>query len=73
MDSALVPRIYDPHFADRKMTCRTEDAYHMVKAMALQEGMLIGVSGGAAVQCALQVAREHPEGTVVHDYPGQWR
>lgn len=69
MDTAIVPRIYDPHFADRKMTCRTEDAYHMVKAMALQEGMLIGVSGGAAVQCALKVAREHPEGTVVTIIP----
>ena len=69
METAIVPEFYDPCFADRKMVCRTEDAYQMVKVLALQEGILIGISGGAAVVAALQVAEEHPEEIVVTIIP----
>ncbi len=65
MESAIVPAIYDPTIADENRRTPTEDAYDMVKRVAREEGILIGISAGAAVATALQVAREVEYGTVV--------
>lgn len=65
MESAIVPAIYDPTIADENRATPTEDAYEMVKRVAREEGILIGISAGAAVATALQVAREIETGTVV--------
>jgi S-sulfo-L-cysteine synthase (O-acetyl-L-serine-dependent) len=65
MESAIVPAIYDPTIADQNRAARTEDAYEMVKRVAREEGILIGLSAGAAVATALEVAREIESGTVV--------
>ena len=65
MESAIVPAIYDPTIADQNQAARTEDAYEMVKRVAREEGILIGLSAGAAVATALEVAREIESGTVV--------
>jgi cysteine synthase B len=58
MGSAIVPPIYDPLVADENRATPTEDAYAMVKRVAREEGVLIGISAGAAVATALEVARE---------------
>jgi cysteine synthase B len=58
MGSAIVPRIYDPRIADENRATPTEDAHAMVKRVAREEGVLIGISAGAAVATALEVARE---------------
>jgi S-sulfo-L-cysteine synthase (O-acetyl-L-serine-dependent) len=58
MGSAIVPPIYDPLVADENRAAPTEDAYAMVKRVAREEGILIGISAGAAVATALEVARE---------------
>ena len=65
MESAIVPSIYDPTLADRNLAARTEDAYEMVKRVAREDGILIGISAGAAVATALEVAREIESGTIV--------
>jgi cysteine synthase B len=65
MESAIVPAIYDPTVADENRRIATEDAYEMVKRVAREEGILIGISAGAAVASALQVAREIESGTIV--------
>ena len=43
----------------------TEDAYAMVKRLATEEGLLVGVSSGANVVAALKVAREAGSGVFV--------
>jgi cysteine synthase B len=58
MGSAIVPPIYDPMVADENRATPTEDAYAMVKRVAREEGLLVGISAGAAVATALEVARE---------------
>jgi cysteine synthase B len=58
MASALVPAIYDPALADEDRPVKTEDAYAMVKRLAREEGLLVGISAGAAVAGSLAVARE---------------
>ena len=69
MASALVPAIYDPSLADEDRAVATEDAHEMVRRLAREEGLLVGISGGAALCCALQVARELDEGVVVTIFP----
>jgi cysteine synthase B len=65
MGSAIVPSIYNPTIADQNRGTATEDAYEMVRRVAREEGILIGISAGAAVATALQVAREVESGVIV--------
>jgi len=65
METALVPRIYDPTLADEDRRVTDEDAHDMVLRLAREEGYLVGPSSGAAMACAFQVARELTEGVVV--------
>jgi cysteine synthase A len=39
------------------MTVKNEDAFETARAAAREEGLLVGISSGAALWCALQVAR----------------
>jgi S-sulfo-L-cysteine synthase (O-acetyl-L-serine-dependent) len=58
MPTAIVPRIYDETLASRNLWIDTEDAYRMVKRLAREEGLLVGISAGGNVHAALTVARE---------------
>ncbi len=58
MATSMVPAIYDPFLADRNVEVETEAAYAMVKQLAREEGLLVGISAGAAVVASLQVARD---------------
>ena len=69
MASSIQPGIYDPGLADDKVTVGTEQAYEMVMRLAREEGLLTGVSSGAAAAAALQVARRLDSGVVVTLFP----
>ncbi len=60
METAIVPGIYDATLADVDATIETEAAYAMVRRMAREEGILIGISGGAALAVTERIAREIP-------------
>jgi S-sulfo-L-cysteine synthase (O-acetyl-L-serine-dependent) len=57
MPTAIVPGIYDPDLASENLWLETEDAYKMVKKLAREEGLLVGISAGGNVVAALQIAR----------------
>jgi cysteine synthase B len=57
MPSAIVPGIYDPALADDNIWIETEGAYAMCRRMAREEALLVGISSGANLVAALQVAR----------------
>ncbi|HEX4076907.1 MAG TPA: cysteine synthase family protein [Candidatus Acidoferrales bacterium] len=61
MPTNLVPAIYDPNLADENMEVRTEDAQQMARRLAREEGILVGVSAGAALWASLEVARRLPK------------
>jgi cysteine synthase B len=65
MASAMVPPIYDAGLADEAREVSTEAAYAMVKRLAREMGLLVGVSAGANVAAALSVAGELASGVVV--------
>jgi S-sulfo-L-cysteine synthase (O-acetyl-L-serine-dependent) len=69
MASAIVPEIYDPTIADENLGTSTEEAYDMVKRLAREEGILAGLSAGAAVATSLKVARELESGVIVTVLP----
>jgi cysteine synthase B len=57
MATAISPAIYDASLADANMAVRTEDAYAMLRRLAREEGILAGVSSGAALSACLRLAR----------------
>jgi cysteine synthase B len=61
MPTALKPGIYDDTVADDNVWVETEDAYAMVRRLARQEGLLVGLSSGANVTAAVEVARQMAE------------
>ncbi len=65
LPSSLVPSIYDSNLADRNIWVRTEDAYSMVRRLAREEGLLIGLSAGAGMVAALETARGLSSGVIV--------
>lgn len=69
MATAIVPGIYRPELVDRQLTVRTEEAYAMVRRLAREEGLFVGVSAGAALVAALEVARTLDRGVIVTVFP----
>src|SRR6266851_2768951 len=69
MDSAIVPAIYDPTLADEDLRVKSERAYEMVRRLAREEGLLGGISSGAALAVTLDVARRLDRGVVVTIFP----
>ena len=69
MPTSIVPRIYDSHFPDRILDIKTEEAYQQVKRLAAEEGLLVGVSSGAALAAGLKVAARIQEGCIVMAFP----
>jgi cysteine synthase B len=58
MAASIVPGIYDPTLADGNVWIETEDAHRMVRQLARREGLLVGISSGANVTAARQIAKE---------------
>ena len=56
MATAIVPRIYDAALADENIEMSTETSYKMVKSLARNQGLLVGISAAAAVATSLEVA-----------------
>lgn len=58
MPTSIVPGIYDESLADGNIWVETEDAYRMVRRMAREEGLLVGISAGGNVHAAHRLGRE---------------
>lgn len=69
MRTAIVPGIYDPKFADDNLEVDTDEAHRLVKALAREEGLLVGISAGAALAACFQVAKTLKTGKMVTIFP----
>jgi cysteine synthase B len=65
MNEAIVPKIYDRGRLDSVISCDDEDAFEATRDLALREGLFCGLSSGAAMWGALQVAKDMPRGSTV--------
>jgi cysteine synthase B len=65
MQEAIVPEIFSAGKLHRKLTISDDVAYATARMLALDEGIFAGMSSGAAVAGALQLATEIEAGTIV--------
>jgi cysteine synthase B len=69
MEEAIVPAIYDKSKLDETIIVDSEDAFELSRQIAHQEGLLVGMSSGAAMYAALEVARRIDRGVIVVIFP----
>ena len=69
MATAIKPGIYDEALADEDVRVTTERAYSYTRRLATEEGLLVGVSSGAALAAGLDLASRIGEGVVVLVFP----
>lgn len=69
MASSIVPGIYHEDSLDSKIPAPTEESYDMVKALAREEGLLVGQSSGAAMWGAMKLAKTLKQGVIVTIFP----
>jgi len=55
--AGFVPEVLNTDIIDEVITVKTEEAYNTSRALAKTEGLLVGISSGAAAFAATQVAR----------------
>jgi cysteine synthase B len=65
MKEAIVPDIYREETLDAKINIDDEPAFEMARQLAVMEGLFVGMSSGAAVAGAVEVARQMTSGTIV--------
>ena len=58
--AGFVPQVLNTHIYDEVIAVRNEDAFETARAAAREEGLLVGISSGAALWAAIQVA-QRPE------------
>lgn len=65
MTVSIVPKIYDQNMLDKKITCGDENAFETVRNLAINEGIFCGISSGAALWGALQIAKDINRGATI--------
>ncbi len=61
----FVPKVLDTAIYDQIRTITEAEAYDAARLMGKTEGVLVGISSGAALSAAISVLKEHPGKTVV--------
>jgi len=69
MEEAIVPAIYNPSKIDMTIMVETEAAFELARQIARQEGIFVGMSSGAAIYAAIEVAKKIISGTIVVIFP----
>ena len=55
--AGFVPAVLNPQIYDEIIRVKNDDAFDLARRMAKEEGLLVGISSGAATWAALQIAR----------------
>ena len=69
MKESYVPGIFDRYALDRIVHVKDEDAFEMARRLAREEGIFAGMSSGAAMAAAAQLASERESGLIVAVLP----
>jgi cysteine synthase B len=69
MEEAIVPELYNPDEIDCSILIESETAFAMSREIAVKEGIFVGMSSGAAMVAALEVAKTLETGTIVVIFP----
>lgn len=63
--AGFIPGIYENEYVDEVLQVKDEDAFNTAKAFATEEGLLIGISAGAALYAAIEIAKKLGKGKKV--------
>ena len=65
--AGFVPNVLDTSIYDKVFPVSNEDAFYYAKEMGMLEGILVGISSGAALSCAISLAKldEYKDKTIV--------
>ncbi|MBN2638885.1 MAG: cysteine synthase family protein [Bacteroidales bacterium] len=69
MEEAIVPSIYDPSQIDETVMIESEEAYNMARRIIREESIFVGMSSGAAMVAALEIAKKIDKGIMVVIFP----
>jgi cysteinyl-tRNA synthetase len=69
MKEAYRPEIYNKKRLDRKINIEDEVAFEMARRLAAREGLMVGMSSGAAMAIAVEEARRMADGVIVAILP----
>ena len=61
----FIPENFDSSLADQIICVKEEDAYLSARRLATTEGILCGITSGAALFAATELAKEYPNATIV--------
>jgi cysteine synthase A len=67
--AGFIPAVLDQGIIDRVIQVKTEEAKEMVKRLAREEGIFVGISSGAAMKAVHQVDKEVKGQTIVVVFP----
>ena len=65
MTESMVPQIYNKSFPDETINVGDEEAFETTRLLAIKEGIFVGMSSGAALWGAIQVAKTMSGGMIV--------
>jgi cysteine synthase B len=69
MEEAIVPSIYEPSEIDETIMVETEVAFEIARQIIKKEGIFVGMSSGAAMFAAIEVAKKIKSGVIVVIFP----
>ncbi len=69
MEEAIVPALYNPEKIDITIMVETEKAFEMTRQIMRQEGIPVGMSSGAAMYAASEIAKQIETGNIVVIFP----
>lgn len=63
------PEVLNLDYVDKVVTCTDENAYRVTKELARKEGLFVGISSGANVSTAIDIAKQYPNKVIVTVLP----
>ena len=61
----FIPQTYDSTVCDKVYTVSDEDAYEIARLISKKEGICVGISSGAALKCAIEIAKTEENKNIV--------
>jgi cysteine synthase B len=69
MKEAVIPAIYDKSKIDESIMVETEVAFQTARDIIKKEGIFVGMSSGAALYAAIEIAKKIDKGRIVVIFP----
>lgn len=63
------PEVLDLKYVDKVLTCSDEEAYEFARELAKKEGLFVGISSGANVAKAVEIAKQNENKVIVTVLP----